>query len=226
MELFSSKFELDFNNPMIVSLIELIVDFRAQVNKFILLTELDQDQFYSAMNHIFMGYLENILQKDLEQPNPIYYDMSKNSDLEKGMSILEKSRIPFFLDQACSLAMATICIEALTGELANMKLDEECTEQYNMNLSTICKANWLASGAINDLKARFQIQYENTVNIHLQGAQARSEKYKNKKEQAFKMFRDGSFYSYAECARAIHEKLGIKDPNTVARWLSEMNKKI
>ena len=39
------------------------------------------------------------------------------------------------------------------------------------------------------------------------------------------MFEEGGYTTYAECARDIHIKLGIKDPNTVARWLSKLDNK-
>ena len=226
MQLITRTLNLDLNNPSVRILSDLMEEFRRGINRFISYTELSEEEFYLAMNYIFISRIDEVVAESTHhRADCINLNSLEASNLEKGMNILKNSAIPFYVDQAKDLAVAVVGIEYIMGQIENMDLSEPYSEQFSLNLNTISHANWLASGAINDLKARFCISYEKTVDIHLQGAEARSKKYIDKKVEAFKIFKAGSFYSYAECARAIHEQLGIKDPNTIARWLSEMSKK-
>ena len=85
--------------------------------------------------------------------------------------------------------------------------------------------------SIGELKYTFISQAKNYYrddvepNFHTKGGLARKEKYEQKKQEALKIFENGNFRSYAECARAIHQNLEIKDPNTIAKWLSNGRKK-
>lgn len=56
------------------------------------------------------------------------------------------------------------------------------------------------------------------------GGEIRAQKSRENKEKAYSLFKAGGYTSYASCARDICDGLGVKDPMTVSRWLSEMDK--
>lgn len=74
-------------------------------------------------------------------------------------------------------------------------------------------------------KANLHYGIDVEISFHQKGGLARKKKYEAMKQEALEKFRNGNFHSYAECARAIHNDLDIKDPNTIAKWLSSEFKK-
>ena len=105
-----------------------------------------------------------------------------------------------------------------------------CIEIKNNNkeiLYNLCKANVNYGYAIGllDLDTPWIPKYHSHKNAHEIGGDVRRKKSEEKKQIAFEAFKNGGYTAYAECARDIHIELGIKDPNTVARWLSELDNK-
>lgn len=94
-------------------------------------------------------------------------------------------------------------------------------------LDNLCGANLnygYAAGLL-DLDTIRIPKYHSHKNAHDIGGDVRRKKSEEKKQIAYKMFKDGGYTTYAECARDIHSQLDIKDPTTVSRWLSELDNK-
>lgn len=85
--------------------------------------------------------------------------------------------------------------------------------------------------AVNIINERINISHElgrklrnspkRVVDIHKKGGLARKAIIDAKKEKAYHLFETGKYHSYAECARDIYQKVGVKDPRTISVWLSK-----
>lgn len=190
--------------------------------------------------------LEDIfwLEQFNEITNPIIDSDKKREAYEKILEIKSKiplnisskleARIPFSMHEGFTSALASsFCIikifevEAVRN-LENAESKDDAELNFIKNYGYLTHMAMQIGGLLSIFmyKAECFFSEKSELSIHQKGALARKEKYMKKKEEAFKIFQEGNFYSYAECARAIHETLEIKDPNTIARWLSKMNKKI
>ena len=115
------------------------------------------------------------------------------------------------------------------AELALYFAVRHCIEIKNNKdiLYNLCKANVNYGYAIGlmDMDSPWILKYHSHKDAHDIGGDVRKKKSEEQKQLAYKMFEEGGYTTYAECARDIHIKLGIKDPNTVARWLSKLDNK-
>ena len=94
-------------------------------------------------------------------------------------------------------------------------------------LDNLCGANLDYGYAVGllDLDTPWIPKYHSQKNAHEIGGDVRRKKSEEKQKIAYEMFKKGGYTAYAKCARDIHIELGIKDPNTVARWLTKLDNK-
>jgi hypothetical protein len=71
--------------------------------------------------------------------------------------------------------------------------------------------------SINLKKSRKQ----HSIDIHKKGGIAKKAISEMKQKKAYELYEKGRYHSYAECARKIYQEVGVKDPRTVAIWLSK-----
>lgn len=224
------KVDIDLRNPIGQLLVDLLKDFRAITESYIERLNLDEDEFYRAVVaissdiHAYNPERDRI--KDL-QDSKENFSKETISKISKVFIRLKKSKITFDMNKVFHLLLGTGVVEISLIDLDKLTDDtplEEINSIYSSIIRNIPLGIAMTSAAIQDIETRKNIEEISTTDIHLKGAKARADKYKSKKEEAFKKFKDGNFHSYAECGRAIYEAIGVKNPNTVANWLSELDK--
>ncbi|MBF7690882.1 hypothetical protein [Acinetobacter pollinis] len=94
-------------------------------------------------------------------------------------------------------------------------------DNYNLN-----RANFLLGHgtALLGIESVIINSLHNEVKAHDLGGKMKAQKSKDKQEKAYDLFKAGGYTSYASCARDIYEQLGLKDPMTVSKWLSKMDR--
>lgn len=177
-----------------------------------------------------------------EIDNPTIDGNEKKSAYEKILEMKSKiplnieskfeARLPFSMHEGFTQSLASdLCLLRII-ELEAARSLEEAKSKDDAELNLMKNYDYLTRIAISvgALKGVFMYSADRffsekpELSIHQKGAMARKEKYRKKKEEAFKIFQNGNFYSFAECAREIYESMGVKNPNTVANWLSDMSK--
>jgi hypothetical protein len=92
---------------------------------------------------------------------------------------------------------------------------------YPLAIKSIARAASLVTivaGAVNERENIYQ--NSRATDIHLKGAEAKNKNLKLKMNEAISLFEDGEYHTYSQCALEIYERLGLKSPRTIEKWLS------
>lgn len=156
-----------------------------------------------------------IINLDREQKaiNIIGVDSFKLCDL-----LLDKEIDTFKTIESQSIAFSTLGFLYAVRSLFFLYFDQL---QQALHYYTVA-IKYLNTGEV--LRHKDEMLLDEIVNIHNKGGDVRSKQSKENKKLAMKLWDQGKYSTFIECGRAIHTQLGITDPNTIARWLSEGTK--
>jgi len=230
--------DIDIKHPLGNLLKDLLNDFRVITDDLIVKMEVDEYDFYRAVFALQIFWIAKQADPDgfklAKDENPEYFNETDMfSEAKAGLLFFTESKLKLTTDQSIRLALGVVTTESSILDLFTInKLGDEdsivnqnkINELYSSIIKNIPLATGIISAVIQDIETKNNFQGQSVSNIHIKGGQARADKFRVKKEQAFKMFKEGKYYSYAECARDIYKELEVKNPNTISNWLSKMAK--
>ena len=179
--------------------------------------EIMEVEFEKASSLLFKLYELLDKQRSMDESNEVITDIFHSF----------KWYIPF--DDFCTLAKIIngkqLILEYLSTpkkEIVNAEEDFIEAIYFYIDKMTVWTS---AINVINDrLKTSIKLKKsrkKHSIDIHKKGGLAKKAISDIKKAKAYELYEAGNYYSYAECAREIYQKVGVKDPRTIAIWLSK-----
>ncbi len=220
--------EIDTSNPLAETLSYLIHDGRAIVRAFLDRIKIEEDMFYHMLFDICLDKVFAAFESDKDLENAIFDKENLENNQNLAFNKL-KSLFPLKIQfsQANLLGILLMLIDSSLQRVVAIQNDFTILhdEAYQELILDISRTNASIVKVINEIELTNIILKTQTVNIHEKGAAVRKAKFEEKKKEAKRLFDAGNYYSYAAAARDIYEEIGVTDPATVARWLSQMSKK-